>query len=59
MPFNAAKCKVIAFNHKGNLPPSYKTGDRLLNYVDVIKYLGVIIKLNPVFNSHISSNVDS
>lgn len=59
MPFNAAKCKVITFNHKGNLPPFYKTGDRLLNYVDVIKYLCVTIQLNLAFNSHVSGNVDS
>ena len=38
MPFNTAKCEVMAFNSKGSLPPSYRIGEHPLNYVVEIKY---------------------
>ena len=55
MPFNTAKCEVIAFNSRGNLLPSYKIGEHSLNYVDEIKYLGVVMQSN----RHIASKVNS
>ena len=59
MPFNTAKCEVIAFHSRGCLPPSYKIGEHSLNYVDKIKYLGVLTKSNLKFNRHIASKVNS
>ena len=59
MPFNTAKCEVIAFNSRGNLLPSYKIGEHSLNYVDEIKYLGVVMQSNLKFNRHIASKVSS
>ena len=52
MPFNTANCEVIAFNSRGSLPPSYKIGEHPLNYVDKIKYLGVVMQSNLKFNRH-------
>ena len=59
MPFNTAICEVIAFNSRGNLPPSYKVGEHSLNYVDEIKYLGVVMQSNLKFNRHIANRVNS
>ena len=58
MPFNTAKCEVIAFNSRGNLPPSYMIGEHSLNYVDEIKYLGVVMQSNLKFDGHIASKVN-
>ena len=55
MPFNTAKCDVIAFNSRGSLPPSYKIGEHPLNYVDEIKYLGVVMQSNLKFNRYIAN----
>ena len=59
MPFNTAKCEVRAFNSRESLPPSYKIGEHSLNYVDEIKYLGVVMQSNLKFNRHIASKVNS
>ena len=55
MPFNTAKCEAIAFNSRGSLPPSYKIGEHPLNYVDEIKYLGVVMQSNLKFNRYIAN----
>ena len=59
MPFNTAKCEVIAFNSRGSLPPSYKmcSGEHSLNYVDTIKYPGVVMQSNLKINRHIASQL--
>ena len=49
---------MIAF-YKGNLPPSYKIGEHPLNCVDGIKYLGVVMMSNLMFNRHIASKASS
>ena len=59
VPFNTGKCEVIAFNGRGSLPLSYKIGEHSLNYVDEIKYLGVVMQSNLKFNRHIASKVNS
>ena len=41
------------------MPPSYKIGEHSLNYVDEIKYLGVVMQSNLKFNRHIASKVNS
>ena len=58
MPFNTAQFEVIAFNSRGNLPPSYMIGEHSLNYVDEIKYLGVVMQSNLKFDGHIASKVN-
>ena len=61
MPFNTAKCELIAFNNWGSFPPSYKIGEQThpLNYVDEIKHFGVVKQSNLKFNRHIASKVNS
>ena len=59
MPFNPAKCEVIAFNSRGRLPPSFKIGEHPLNNVDENKYLGVVMQSTLKFNRHIASKVNS
>ena len=41
------------------MPPCYKIGEHPLNYVDEIKYLGVIMQSNLKFNKNITSKVNS
>ena len=41
------------------MPPSYKIGEHSLNYVDEIKYPGVVMQSNLKINRHIASKVNS
>ena len=41
------------------MPLSYKIGEHSLNYVDEIKYLGLVMQSNLKFNRHIASKVNS
>ena len=41
------------------MPPSYKIGEHPLNYVDEIKYLGVVMQSNLKFDKNRSSKVNS
>ena len=50
---------MIAFNNRGSLPPSYKIGEHPLNYMDEIKYRGVVMQSNRKFNGHIASKFKS
>ena len=58
MPFNTAKCEVIAFSSKGSLPSFYKIGEHPQNYADEIKYLGVVMQSKLRFNRHIAGKVN-
>ena len=58
MPFNTAKCELIAFNKRGSLPRSYKICEHSLNYVGEIMYLGIVMQSNLKFNRHLASKVN-
>jgi hypothetical protein len=53
MPFNAKKCQVICFGNKST-KTTYTLGDSSLDWVDCIKYLGIIIQSDLKFSAHIT-----
>ena len=57
MPFNTAKCQVMAFNQRSTPNPTYFLGDDALTCVTKATYLGVTVQSNLQFTSHINTKV--
>ena len=49
MPFNAKKCKVIAFESQ-NYRPTYKLGETVMDWANMATYRGVIMQSNFKFD---------
>ena len=55
MPFNTAKCQVMAFTQRSTPNPTYFLGDDGLTCVTKATYLGMTVQSNLQFTSHINT----